>query len=1113
MSDIKYAYPLILNKVASPQYATPTLRRPRLLDWLNDAANCRAVVVAADAGYGKTTLLWQWEQEVDFPCYWYKLDRSDRDWTFHISYLIEAIAKRHPGFGTRAHSMLQQLGGPGSSRPGVAAYLLAEMHERLTEPCTFIIDDWHYVNAVTEVRGLWNQILRDAPPTCRFVFSSRSKPKLQFARFKTHGGYAELGTDDLRFTSDETARLFRDVYDDPLNPEELEQLDGRTEGWPLSLQLVEVSLQEHAQPTDRSSFIHSIPRPGGALFEYLAEEVLEQQDADTRQFLLRTSILEQMTPEVTERLTGVADGRVVLTELEQRGLFTHSLDDQRFRYHNLFRDFLQRRLVADFPLVEVFGLHIHAASYFETTQQWPESIYHYLAARLHKHAARLIARHGEVVAADGRLGVVDRWLQGLPADAVVQNARISLLAGEVAGIRGDWTAARRALRRAREYFARKGDSRMEALACLKLSTVLSNYGDAESAAEVAQAGVALVSADDPVTRLRLEGNLAITMGWLTRSLEAVVLECKRLAADAAERGLEHYAAIAHHNAGAVLLKLGRVDEAIEHLGAATRTWSGAAQSPFADNSDLAIALLARASFAEARRVAEEGLRRTRPWPRPYALARYGHAAVLAAEGRFSDAIRELENATGADALGTARSQWLASLVEYRFLAGSSVEEIGDAAARLSDASTDQRYGVELAAAAAIGRHAEAKRCTGECLSALDVVAAYSKEALTETAARAKIGVLALEHGGPRRATVAWRAARDAQSRGLLRSLRWWFRRYAPHATSALREEDGVRLIATLANADPDGWRRAIVQVLPDVTPSDRALLLSVLATHPDPSTPDLLRGIEGKDVAVVRRTLQLRHAPRLYVRTFGAISVHRGGWTGPSIEVEKRRARALLAVLAAHAEFPLTRDGVIELMWPEADADSGVNNLNQTVFQLRRYFDPQYRAGESPEYIVSTSDEVKLNSALIRTDLAEILRLPTRLASAGQRERPAILHRALNLIQGEFISDLRYENWASRLQLKVHTELRRHLLPFASSPHVSVDLRVRTASVLTTLDEYDEAAVIALANALANAGKRAAAQRVLQDYAARAADELGEPPSPDLFTARDAVRAPSSIDT
>ena len=69
-----------------------------------------------------------------FPCYWYKLDRNDRDWSLHISYLIETIKQRHPDFGRRARAMLEQLGGPGSSRPGVAAYLLAEMNERLTSP-------------------------------------------------------------------------------------------------------------------------------------------------------------------------------------------------------------------------------------------------------------------------------------------------------------------------------------------------------------------------------------------------------------------------------------------------------------------------------------------------------------------------------------------------------------------------------------------------------------------------------------------------------------------------------------------------------------------------------------------------------------------------------------------------------------------------------------------------------------------------------------------------------------------------------------------------------------------------------------------------------------------
>ena len=113
MSDIKYVYPLIHNKVTPPHYVTPIPSTTASPAWLSDNANCRAIVVAADAGYGKTTLLWQWEREVDFPIYWYKLDRNDRDWSLHISYLIEAISQRHPGFGHRAHSMLQQLGGPG----------------------------------------------------------------------------------------------------------------------------------------------------------------------------------------------------------------------------------------------------------------------------------------------------------------------------------------------------------------------------------------------------------------------------------------------------------------------------------------------------------------------------------------------------------------------------------------------------------------------------------------------------------------------------------------------------------------------------------------------------------------------------------------------------------------------------------------------------------------------------------------------------------------------------------------------------------------------------------------------------------------------------------------
>jgi LuxR family transcriptional regulator, maltose regulon positive regulatory protein len=1105
LSDRKYAYPLILNKVASPRYATPTLRRARLIDWLNNAASGRAAVIAADAGYGKTTLMWQWEREVEFPCYWYKLDRNDRDWTLHISYLAESIAKRHPGFGRRTHSMLEQMGGPGSSRPGVTAYLLAEMHKRLTEPCTFIIDDWHYVNAVTEVRGLWNQILRDAPPTCRFVFASRVKPTLQFARFKTHGGYAELRTDALRFTESEIEELFRDIYRDPLDPAQVAELERRTEGWAASLQLVEVSLRERHTPEDRQSFISSITATKDSdLFDFLAEEVLDQQPEETRNFLLSTSILQQITPEVAERLTGSHDGRRELTALEQRGLFTNRLDEVRYRYHNLFREFLERRLVAERSDSEVVGLHIHAASYFETTEEWPEAIHHYLRAGLQRQAARLIAKYGEDVVSEGRLGLVDEWLQQLPEETIRQNARLSLLFGEATGIRGDWDRALEALERARAYFARKGDRRLEALACLKLSTVYSNLGDPEAASAVARAGLQLVPADSVATRLRLEGNLAITSTWLSGSLVDVSAECIRVAESSARSGLDHFAAIGHHNAGVVLMIMGRYEEAVGHLSSASAFWSDIPSNPFADNSDLVSALLARGDVDLARSVAGDAVRKTAPWPRPLADAYFGLGQVHLVDGRFRDAIDAFEKArANFTALGALHGPLLGRLIEAYFL-GGQLEPISRTSLELDSRAPDPRYYEETASARAIAKHVTVA-CKGECLTlATELQAADAHGAHgTFLIGRVKFSVLSLQHPTRRRVNDAWVAVAQAREAGLWRLLRPWLRLLAAHASTAIASSGGAALVAQLAAFDPDGWRAALAACLHGAVGGDRELLLRAVARTANRETIAALEGIPGSDVADVRRDLRHAQAPRLFLRTLGGLSLHRGDWAGPAVSIDKRRARSLLAVLAAHQSAPLTREMALEILWPDSDPESAVNSLNQTVFQLRRYIDPGYRGGESAEYVLSTSEQVALNADLVYTDIAEIARLPGRLASLDWQHRQVAAMRTVELVRGEFLADLRYEDWVSRQQMIVHERVRERLLSIARgyATSSSVEVAAQAASALLLVDPFDEGALICLAECMSRSGRRAAAQQIVADFARRMASDLDIEPSPQLVDA------------
>jgi DNA-binding SARP family transcriptional activator/tetratricopeptide (TPR) repeat protein len=765
----------------------------------------------------------------------------------------------------------------------------------------------------------------------------------------------------------------------------------------------------------------------------------------------------------------------------------------------------------------VVGLHIHAASYFETTEQWPEAIHHYLRAGLQRQAARLIAKYGEEVVAEGRLGLVDEWLQQLPDETIKQNARLSLLYGEACGIRGDWDRALEALERARTYFARKGDRRLEALACLKLSSVYSNYGDTDSAAQAAEAGVELVPSDDIATRLRLEGNLAITRTWLSEPLEAVVRECQRIAVEAASRGLEHFAAIAHHNAGGVLMQMGRLSEAVSNLERAARFWSDPPTSPFADNTDLVLALLATGGSERARAIASDAIRRTEPWPRPLAHARYGLASVHVYDERYEAAVNELTEAkTEGTVAGGMLSIFAARLVEALYLAKASAAQIRSAATDLDATPQDPRYAAETIAARAIAVHVGGL-CRGECIETLGQLqeAEGRGEILTVALARLKIGSLAIEHRPARFRVLAWDAARDVVERGLGPLMKAWLRRYASLAAArwVLKEPDGSDLLARIADADPDGWRSTTVEVLGYAPPNHRRRLLTSVFQHANRQTVAQLRSIPGSDVDETRRRLQHLQAARLFVRTFGNIGIHRASWSGPEIRIEKKRVRALVGVLAAHARDPLSRDAVIDLLWPEADGDSAINNLNQTVFQLRRYLDPQYRGGDSPEYVLSTSEQVSLSNDLVHTDLAELERLPARIAGADWQHRQATVSRILDLIRGEFLNDLRYEDWASRLQLPIHADVRRLLLPIAQAgpDAYETDLSIRAATTLLRLDAFDEAAVLALASAMAQSGKRVAARGVVVEYVKRIRNEFDDEPSSQFVSAAGALGASDMI--
>jgi DNA-binding SARP family transcriptional activator len=331
--------------------------------------------------------------------------------------------------------------------------------------------------------------------------------------------------------------------------------------------------------------------------------------------------------------------------------------------------------------------------------------------------------------------------------------------------------------------------------------------------------------------------------------------------------------------------------------------------------------------------------------------------------------------------------------------------------------------------------------------------------------------------------------------------RWWMRRLAPYLPKTFHI-CGPDLLLRALSTDPGFWAPYAASALSLLSGNARRAVLDALDEHSNPQMEVLIRGIDGADVQELRRTLVQRYAPKVFVRSFGAMALHRGSWSGPPSVIGRRRIRLLLGLLVARLDGGLTRDQAIDLLWPDADPASAINSLNQTVFQLRRLIEPGYREGDSPQYVFSNVDAVQLNPELVMTDLRVIREL--REVIDGRSEfatRASAVRQVVDLVRGEYLADLKYEDWASQAQLGVHSEIRSVLLPVARGEVLAHgdEWAFKAACCLVALDQYDEEAHIAMIRHLSAFGRRSQARAVAIAFSERVRSDLDEDPSEQLM--------------
>lgn len=357
------------------------------------AASAKLAVVCAPAGFGKTTAMVQLRdllERRDVATAWLTLDRADNDVSRFLASMSAATSALDP-----------------DGRGDALETLSAE-----TGPFALFLDDFEIIQEVGVV-DLVREIIDHLPRGGQVVIGTRVQPELGLGRLRVRGQLLEIDTDALRFTAEEASDFLRRRGVD-LSLRDLDDVVVRTEGWPAALWLLSLALQ---RPGARSGLVSRLLVSDRGVTDYLSEEILAQQSQAVRTFLLRTSILRQLSPPVCQALLPHVDCAAVLAELERSNVFLSAISgtDGLYRYHSLFADFLRAQLERETP-EQPARLHLAASGWYEAQGRPVPAIDHAIEGGDHPHALNLLERHAASLLEAGRMRLLDRWFSAIPED-------------------------------------------------------------------------------------------------------------------------------------------------------------------------------------------------------------------------------------------------------------------------------------------------------------------------------------------------------------------------------------------------------------------------------------------------------------------------------------------------------------------------------------------------------------------------------------------------------------------------------------------------------------------------------------------------------------------------